>query len=147
VGAVEEERRKRVARPTETANAKVLAAIEHLVFTQIPEDPTRKEYRLGGTPGVERKHWFRAKFGSGRFRSFFRFRSDVRVILYVWVNDEETLRTFGRYDDAYAVFARMLDAGGPPEGWEELVQAAQHPGNLQRFERLRKRLSKRPRDR
>ena len=55
----------------QSANAKLLAALRQLVFEIIPQDPTRPEYRQGGTLGDGRKHWFRAKFGGGRFRLFF----------------------------------------------------------------------------
>ena len=44
-----------------TANAKLLAALRQLVFETIPSDPTRADYRQGGTLGSDRKHWFRAK--------------------------------------------------------------------------------------
>ena len=44
------------------ASTKKLAAIFHLVFKQIPNDPTLSEYRQGGTLGDNNKHWFRAKF-------------------------------------------------------------------------------------
>ena len=32
----------------------------------------------------------------GRFRLFFRFDSASKVIIYAWVNDENTLRKVGR---------------------------------------------------
>jgi toxin YhaV len=100
---------------------RVLAAIVALAFDRIPSDPTRAEYRQGSTLGAHRRHWFRAKFGNGRFRLFFRFRSDARVIVYGWVNDEQTLRTYGSRTDAYATFRRMLDAGRPPDDWDALL--------------------------
>lgn len=42
--------------------SKQLAAINKLAFEVIPQDPSRTEYRQGGTLGDERKHWYRAKF-------------------------------------------------------------------------------------
>lgn len=42
--------------------AKRLAAITKLAFDVIPQDPTRPEYRQGGTLCDDHKHWFRAKF-------------------------------------------------------------------------------------
>ncbi|MFW6258115.1 MAG: type II toxin-antitoxin system YhaV family toxin [Halochromatium sp.] len=41
--------------------SKRLAAITKLVFEVIPQDPTRPEYRQGGTLDEAHKHWFRAK--------------------------------------------------------------------------------------
>jgi toxin YhaV len=98
-----------------TANAKLLAALRQLVFETIPQEPTRPEYRQGGTLGNDRKHWFRAKFGGGRFRLFFRFSTSAKVIIFAWVNDANTLRTYGSKSDAYAVFRKMLDKGNPPD--------------------------------
>lgn len=107
-----------------SANAKLLATLRQLVFETIPQDPARAEYRQGGTLGDARKHWFRAKFGNGRFRLFFRYSSRARIIIFAWVNDETTLRAYGSKSDAYAVFRKMLDKGNPPESWEALLAAA-----------------------
>ncbi len=107
-----------------TANFKLLAALRKLVFETVPSDPTRPEYRLGGTLGPERTHWFRAKFGGGRFRLFFRYDTRSRIVIYAWVNDRETLRTYGSRSDAYAVFRRMLESGNPPDDWRDLLEAA-----------------------
>lgn len=107
-----------------SANAKLLEALRQLVFEIIPQDPTRPEYRQGGTLGDDRKHWFRAKFGGGRFRLFFRYSTSAKVIVFAWVNDETTLRTYGSKSDAYAVFRKMLDKGNPPDDWAALLAAA-----------------------
>jgi len=79
---------------------------------------------LGGTLGPDRKHWFRAKFGGGRFRLFFRYSTSAKIIIFAWVNDRDTLRTYGAKSDAYAVFAKMLDSGNPPEDWNALISAS-----------------------
>ena len=105
-----------------SANAKLLAALYNLIFLQIPHDPTRDLYRQGATLGRDRKHWFRAKFGNGRFRLFFRFDLKAKIIVYAWVNDLQSLRTRGARTDAYATFARMLEAGAPPDGWADLLR-------------------------
>lgn len=107
-----------------SANAKLLAALRQLVFETVPQDPTRAEYRQGGTLGDDRKHWFRAKFGGGRFRLFFRYSTSARIIVFAWVNDDTTLRTYGAKSDAYAVFRKMLDKGNPPDDWAALLAAA-----------------------
>lgn len=122
--AVEKARAKDPQSWTRTANAKVLAAIRSLMLETVPSDPTRPEYRQGGTLGAARKHWFRAKFSNGRFRLFFRYDSRSKVIIYAWVNDETTLRIYGSKSDAYAVFKGMLDKGNPPDDWPALLQAA-----------------------
>lgn len=106
------------------ADTKLLAALHKLAFEVIAADPTRPEYRQGGTLGSDRKHWFRAKFGGGRFRLFFRYSSSARIIVYAWVNDSSTLRTYGAKSDAYAMFKSMLDKGNPPEDWVVLLAAS-----------------------
>lgn len=102
---------------------KRLAAIHRLAFAVIPEDPTRPEYRLGGTLGEERKHWFRAKFFQ-QYRLFFRFHKEAGIIVYAWVNDDRTKRAYNSRSDAYLVFRKMLDAGNPPESWNDLLKEA-----------------------
>jgi toxin YhaV len=122
--AVEKAKRKDPKTYQSTANAKLLAQLQRLAFENIPVDPARPEFRQGGTLGPSRKHWFRAKFGGGRFRLFFRFSSSAKIIVYAWVNDSETLRTYGAKSDAYAVFKGMLDKGNPPEDWTELLTSS-----------------------
>jgi toxin YhaV len=103
---------------------KRLDAISRLAFTIIPQDPTRAEYRQGGTLGEKHKHWFRAKFFQ-QYRLFFRYHSLSKIIVYVWVNDSETKRAYESSQDAYHVFRKMLDSGNPPEDWDQLVMEAQ----------------------
>jgi len=91
--AVERARAKDPRGWHESANAKLLAALRQLTFETIPRDPARADYRQGATLGADRKHWFRAKFGAGRFWLFFRYSSSAKVIVFAWVNDANTLRT------------------------------------------------------
>lgn len=122
--AVEKAKAKDPQGWTRTANAKLLAAVRSLMFETIPGDPTRPEYRQGDTLGATRKHWFRAKFGNGRFRLFFRYDSRSQVLIFAWVNDATTLRTYGSRTDAYAVFKGMLEKGNPPDDWTARLEAA-----------------------
>ena len=107
----------------QSGDAKLLAAIAKLTLDIIPADPGAAQFRQGGTLGDKRKHWFRAKFGNGRYRLFYQFNSRAKVIIYAWVNDDETRRTYGAKSDAYAVFKKMLDSGNPPDGWDELIKS------------------------
>ena len=102
---------------------KRLAAIAKLAFEVIPQDPARPEYRQGHTLGDEHKHWFRAKFFQ-QYRLFFRFHAQAKVIVFAWVNDEDTKRAYESADDAYRVFRRMLDSGRPPSDWGQLLAEA-----------------------
>jgi toxin YhaV len=107
------------------ANTKLLTALSRLVFDIIPSDPTSQSYRQGTTLGPDYKHWFRAKFGGGRFRLFFRYDSASKIIIYAWVNDEHSLRTYGAKTDAYRVFKSLLDSGNPPDNWQALLAHAE----------------------
>jgi toxin YhaV len=127
--AVEQSRKKDPDGYSSTANTKLLAASAKLMFEVIPVDPARPEFRQGGTLGPSRKHWFRAKFGNGRFRLFFRYSSSAKIIIYAWVNDSNSLRTYGFKSDTYTVFKAMLDKGNPPEEWDALIKASAALGN------------------
>ncbi len=103
--------------------AKQLAAIRKLVFEIIPQNPEAPEFRQGETLGGARKHWFRAKFFQ-QYRLFFRFHKKTRIIIFAWVNDEDTKRAYGSRSDAYRVFGKMLSAGRPPDDWPALLKEA-----------------------
>lgn len=103
--------------------SKRLAAIAKLAFEVIPQDPARVEYRQGHTLGAGRQHWFRAKFFQ-QYRLFFRYHAPSQVIVYAWVNDEDTPRTYESGDDAYRVFRKMLASGHPPDDWDLLLAEA-----------------------
>lgn len=103
--------------------SKRLAAITRLVFEVIPQDPTRQTYRQGHTLGDAHTHWFRAKFFQ-QYRLFFRYHAPSRVIVFAWVNDEQTRRAYEQADDAYQVFSQMLARGYPPDDWATLLAEA-----------------------
>ncbi|MEQ1582162.1 MAG: type II toxin-antitoxin system YhaV family toxin [Steroidobacteraceae bacterium] len=103
--------------------AKRLAAIAKLAFQIIPEDPGRSEYRQGDALGDAHKHWFRAKFFQ-QYRLFFRYHRESQIIVYAWVNDEDTKRAYESSTDAYRVFRRMLESGHPPDDWNALLAQA-----------------------
>ena len=107
---------------------KRLAAIARLAFDVIPQDPTRSEYRQGGTLGEDRKHWFRAKFFQ-QYRLFFRYHAAAKMIVYAWVNDDDTKRAYESSDDAYRVFRKMLESGHPPDDWNQLLSQAELEGH------------------
>ena len=105
------------------ANVKLLRAVDRTLSEVIPQDPSRAEYRLGNTPATGYRHWRRARIGR-RFRLFFRYDARANVIVYAWINDERTLRSSGSRTDPYAVFARMLARGNPPDEWAALMAAS-----------------------
>lgn len=104
-----------------SAKAKLMSRIL-TEMDNIAAKPDDAKYRLGKTMGGEYKHWRRAKF-MGRYRLFFRYDSIEKIIIFVWVNDENTKRTYGSKTDAYAVFKKMLEQGNPPDKWEDLLKS------------------------
>lgn len=115
--AVERVRRNDPKDHQNNANVKLFSAVTHLILEVVPSDPARDEYRLGNTLGPAFRHWRRAKIGR-RFRLFFRYHSRSRTIVFAWVNDEQTFRSAGSKSDPYAVFAKMLRRGNPPDDWK-----------------------------
>ena len=107
---------------------KRLAAIAKLAFDVIPQDPSRNEYRQGNTLGNAYKHWFRAKFFQ-QYRLFFRYHQESKIILLVWVNDENSKRAYENSTDAYKVFRKMLESGCPPDDWHDLLTEAKSVGD------------------
>jgi toxin YhaV len=101
----------------------VFAALLKSIFEAVPSDPNRQEYRQGNTMGGAFRHWRRAKIGR-RFRLFFRFDSKTRIIIFVRVDNEHTLRASGSKIDPYIVFHRMLERGHPPDDWAGLLSAS-----------------------
>ena len=106
-------------------STKILAAIQALIFKEIPADPTLPKYRQGDTLGEEHKHWFRAKFFQ-QYRLFFRFHKESKVIVFAWVNDEDTKRSYDSKTDAYEIFRKMLNKGNPPSDWNSLLKEARN---------------------
>ena len=105
------------------ANVKLFNALSQLILETVPGDPNREEYRQGNTMGAAFRHWRRAKIGR-RCRLFFRFDSKTKIIIFAWVNDENTLRSSGSKRDSYAVFQKMLQRGRPPDNWPALLAAS-----------------------
>jgi hypothetical protein len=73
------------------------------------------------------KHWFRAKFFQ-QYRMFFRYHLSSKVIVFAWVNDEDTQRAYESSDDAYRMFRKMLESGHPSDDWSPLLVEAQAKG-------------------
>ena len=112
---------------------KRMVAITKLVFDVIPQDPARPEYRQGGTLGGDHTHWLRAKFFQ-QYRLFFRYHAPSKVIVFAWVNDDDTKRAYESSNDAYRVFRKMLESGHPPSDWNQFLAEAQSKDQgLQQF--------------
>jgi len=105
---------------------KLLASVYRAIMQLVPANPDAPDFRLGKTLGSGNTHWRRVKKGMpDRYRLFFRFASNpVKVIVYVWFNDEDTLRKAGAKTDVYQTFQRTLASGRVPSSIEELLSAS-----------------------
>ena len=97
---------------------KLLASVYKAITDTVPSNPDAPEFRLGKTLGPHNTHWRRVKKGlPERYRLFFRFASSpTKVIVYVWFNDEDSLRTAGAKTDVYETFKSMRARGVVPGG-------------------------------
>ena len=105
---------------------KLLASVYRTIAQLVPADPDAPDFRLGKTLGAGHGHWRRVKKGlPDRYRLFFRFASSpVKVIVYVWFNDEHSLRKAGSKTDVVEAFKRMLARGVVPDGIDALLREA-----------------------
>ena len=105
---------------------KLLASLYRAAMQLVPANPDAPEFRLGKTLGPGHGHWRRVKKGMpDRYRLFFRFASHrVKAIVYVWFNDDNTLRKAGSKTDVYEAFKRMLARGVVPADIEALLREA-----------------------
>ncbi|MHB0871558.1 MAG: type II toxin-antitoxin system YhaV family toxin [Chloroflexota bacterium] len=88
---------------------KPFASLLRLLAGTVPEDPDAPEFRLEGNLGKFRRA---KKHGlPPRYRLFWVFSSRLRVIIFLYLNDETTLRKEGARSDPYRVFQRMIDRG------------------------------------
>ncbi len=127
VSQVEAARQKDPAGYVKKNASKRLAAIVKLAFDTVPQDPTWPEYRQGHTLGDAHTHWLRAKFFQ-QYRLFFRFHAPAKVIVFAWLNDEDSKRAYDSSSDAYKVFRKMLESGHPPDDWGQLLAEARADG-------------------
>ena len=105
---------------------RLLALVYRAVMQLVPANPDAPDFRLGKTLGSENTNWRRVKKGMpDRYRLFFRFASNpFKAIVYVWFNDENTLRKAGSKTDVYESFKRMLARGVVPTDMAQLLRDA-----------------------
>ena len=105
---------------------KLLASVYSVISQLVPANPDAQQFRLGKTLGADNTNWRRVKKGMpDRYRLFFRFASNpVKLIVYVWFNDEDTLRKAGSKSDVYETFKRMLSRGKVPGDIGALIEDA-----------------------
>lgn len=80
--------------------AKILASINYFIREAIPGDPDRPEWRTSS-------YWFTARF-NGRYRLFYRMSREHRIIIYVWIRNDQNLRS-----GPFGAFRTALERGDP----------------------------------
>jgi toxin YhaV len=56
---------------------------------------------------------------------FFRYHAASKVIVFAWVHDEQTKRSYDSKEEAWIVFRHRLKTGHPPDDWNHLLRASQ----------------------
>jgi len=105
-------------------SVKLLAKVTRVIREAVPANPDAPEFRLKRDLAK-----FRRVEGHGlpqRYRVFWVFSSRLRVIIFLYLNDETTLRKEGADTDPYEVFKRLIARGeiraDLGENWEVLQQ-------------------------
>jgi toxin YhaV len=105
---------------------RLLASVYKAITQLVPANPDHPDFRLGKTLGIQYSNWRRVKNGMpDRYRLFFRFTSSpVKLIVYAWFNDDDSLRKAGSKTDVYEVFRHMLARGQVPSSIADLLDAS-----------------------
>jgi toxin YhaV len=88
---------------------KLVAAVRRLLVEIVPADPNAPEFWLRGELAR-----FRRARGHGlppRYRLFWVFSQSTRVVIYLYLNDQATLRKEGSRSDPYEVFKGLVARG------------------------------------
>ncbi|MGH2458775.1 MAG: type II toxin-antitoxin system YhaV family toxin [Chloroflexota bacterium] len=105
---------------------KLTASVRRLVLEIVPLNPNSEEFHLHGDLAA-----FRRAKGHGlppRYRLFWVFSSQIHTIIFLYLNDDATLRKEGADTDPYAVFRQMIDRGAVGDDFD---------ANLERWKQAR----------
>ena len=90
-------------------DVKAFLGVRDAVSEIVPRNPEDPNFLLSGPLAK-----FRRVKGRGlpkRYRLFFVFSNSAKVIIFLYLNDERTLRKEGSPDDPYVIFTRMVQRG------------------------------------
>jgi toxin YhaV len=90
-------------------DVKLFLAVRELTMDVIPSDPQHADFRLKGELAK-----FRRTKGRGlpkRYRLFWVFSEQARVIIFLYLNDSASLRKEGDRRDPYRLFSEMRRRG------------------------------------
>ena len=88
---------------------RLLAAVVRLVREIIPENPNAPEFRLHDD--LAKFRWAKGHGLPERYRLFWAFSSTAKAIVFLYLNDEHTLRKEGSRTDPYNIFKAMVQQG------------------------------------
>ena len=89
--------------------AKLLVKMNRILRETIPANPDLPDYRLKGE--LAKFHRLKGLGFPDRYRLFWVFSSKAKAIIYLYMNDESTLRQQGGKSDPYVVFSRLISRG------------------------------------
>ncbi len=98
-------------------DVKLFLTIRELTRELIPSDPQHADYRLHGDLSK-----FRRTKGRGlprRYRLFWVFSEQLKVIIFLYLNDSRSLRKEGDRSDPYLLFSGMVSRGEIGPDFEE----------------------------
>lgn len=107
---------------------KLLASVVRLVTAIIPQDPDAAAYRLSGDLAKFRR--VKKQGLPPRYRIFFAFSTRTKSIIFLYLNDESTIRKEGDKNDVYEAFRRMIRRGEIGEDFEanlHMIKAKDKP--------------------
>lgn len=88
---------------------KLGASVRRLMTEIVPTNPNAQAFQLTGALAK-----FRRAKGHGlppRYRLFWTFSNEARAIIFLYLNDESTLRKEGARSDPYERFKRLIERG------------------------------------
>lgn len=90
-------------------DVKLLSATNTLITKTIPADPNAREFMLKAKLSKFRR--VRGHGLAGRHRMFYVFMAQSKTIIFLYLNDSDTLRKAGAKTDPYQVFAGLVESG------------------------------------
>lgn len=99
---------------------KLFLAVRHLTREVIPSDPQHSDFQLQGYLAK-----FRRTKGRGlprRHRLFWSFSEQLKVIIFLYLNDSASLRKEGDRSDPYRLFSSMVRRGEIGADFEDNYQ-------------------------
>ncbi|HEY8693224.1 MAG TPA: type II toxin-antitoxin system YhaV family toxin [Chloroflexota bacterium] len=101
----------------EHRTAKLLKWVHTQITEVVPANPNARDFWLKGELKV-----FRRAHLPRRYRLFWVFSERHKVIIFLYLNDESTLRKAGAKTDPYDVFKQMLARGEIGKDYDANVQ-------------------------